>query len=110
MLIGTLSKYDDDDNDKEKKNNWFYKQNNNSARASRFLVHFFTVHCTTTNVKRPNVTFYGGRGHTTTNFFFSIWTGIKPLRIQLQEKSPTFDELSGSKERDKVWKNANSLF
>ena len=62
------------------------------------------------DVKRPNVTFYGERGHTTTNFPFSIWTGIKPLRIQLQEKSPTFDELSGSKERDKVWKNANSLF
>ena len=31
------------------------------------------------------------------NFPFSIWTWIKPLRIQLQEKSPTFDELSGSR-------------
>ena len=30
------------------KNNWFYEQNNSSARASRFLVHFFDVHCTTT--------------------------------------------------------------
>ena len=47
------------------------------------------------NTKPPNATFYGGRGHTTTNFPFSIWTWIKPLRIQLQEKSPTFDELSG---------------
>ena len=25
---------------------WFYEQNNSSARASRFLVHFFDVHCT----------------------------------------------------------------
>ena len=44
------------------------------------------------DVKPPNATFYGGRGHTTTNFPFSIWTWIKPLRIQLQEKSPTFDK------------------
>ena len=29
------------------KNNRFYDQNNSSARASRFLVHFFDVHCTT---------------------------------------------------------------
>ena len=36
----------------------------------------------------PNVTFYGGRGHTTTNFSFSMWTWMKPLRTQLQEKSP----------------------
>ena len=28
------------------KNNWFYEQNICSARASRFLVHFFHVHCT----------------------------------------------------------------
>ena len=30
------------------KNNWFYEQNNFSARASRFLAHFFDVYCTTT--------------------------------------------------------------
>ena len=30
------------------KNNRFNYQNNNSARASRFLIHFFDVHCTTT--------------------------------------------------------------
>ena len=27
---------------------WIYKENNSSARASRFLVHFFDVHWTTT--------------------------------------------------------------
>ena len=49
------------------------------------------------DMKPPNAMFYGGRGHTTTNFPFSIWTWIKPLRIQLKEKSPISDELSGSK-------------
>ena len=38
---------DDDDNNNFKKN-WFYEKNNCSARASRFLVHFFDVHCTIT--------------------------------------------------------------
>ena len=33
----------------------------------------------------------------TTNFPFSIWTWIKPLRLQLKEKSPTFYEFDGSK-------------
>ena len=32
-----------------------------------------------------------------TNFSSSFWTWIKSLRIQLQEKSPAFDILSGSK-------------
>ena len=36
------------------KNNWFYEQNNRSAHASRFLVHFFGVHCTTTICKTPD--------------------------------------------------------
>ena len=44
------------------------------------------------DMKPPNAMFYGGRGHTTTNFPFSIWTWIKPLRIELQEKSPISDE------------------
>ena len=38
------------------------------------------------DVKPPNLTFYGGRGHTTTNFRSSFWTWIKSLRIQHQEK------------------------
>ena len=36
------------------KNNWFYEQNNRSAHASRFLVHSFDVHCTTTICKTPD--------------------------------------------------------
>ena len=34
-------------------NNWFYEQNDCSARESRFLVHFFDVHCTTTTWNLP---------------------------------------------------------
>ena len=33
------------------------------------------------DVKPPNATFYGGRGHTKTNFPFSIWTWIKTIGI-----------------------------
>ena len=49
------------------------------------------------DVKPPNLTFYGGRWHTTTNFPSSFLTLIKSSRIQLQEKSPAVDILSGSK-------------
>ena len=34
-------------------NNWFYEQNDCSARESRFLAHFFDVHCTTTTWNLP---------------------------------------------------------
>ena len=46
------------------KNNRFNDQNNSSARASRFLVHFFRP-LPDYDVKPPNLTFYGGRGRTT---------------------------------------------
>ena len=51
-VIGSFSKYDDDDNDSVKLNNWFYEQDKYSA-ASRFLEHFFDVHCTTTTWNLP---------------------------------------------------------
>ena len=38
---------------RRQKSNCFYVQNNCSARASRFLVHFFDVHCTTTTWSLP---------------------------------------------------------
>ena len=48
--LGSLSNYDDeDDKDNVKKPLvLYYEQNNYCALASRFLVHFFDVHCTTT--------------------------------------------------------------
>ena len=42
LRAGTLS------NDDDKENNNVKKKKKNSARASRFLVHFFDVHCTAT--------------------------------------------------------------
>ena len=43
--IESLGNYDDN---YVKKKNRFYEQNKSSARASRFLVHFFDVYCTPT--------------------------------------------------------------
>ena len=48
------------------KKNWIYEKNNSSARASRFLEHFFDVHCT------PTATFRGGHEHTTMNFSLNL--------------------------------------
>ena len=45
--VGTKLNHNDDDDDNVKKN-WFYEQYNSSARASRYLVHFFDVHRTVT--------------------------------------------------------------
>ena len=45
--IGSLSNHDDSDKNVKRKNR-FYEQNKSSARASRFLVHFFDVYCTPT--------------------------------------------------------------
>ena len=46
--LGSLTNYDDDQNDNFKKQYRFNDQKNSSARALRFLAHFFDVHCTTT--------------------------------------------------------------
>ena len=49
-------------------------------------------------VKPPtHLIHYGGRGHTTTNFPSPFRTSIKSSRIHIQENSPAFDILSGSK-------------
>ena len=64
-LLGSLSNHDDDF---KKTNIRFNDQNNSSPHASRFLVHFFAR----LRRKPPNLTLYGGRGHTTTNFSLSF--------------------------------------
>ena len=97
VKIVSLSNYDDDDDDD------FKKKIGLMIKTTALHVH----HAFSTFLWRPlhdygvkpsNLTFYGGRGHTTTNFPSSFWTWIKSLRIQLQEKSPAFDILSGSKQ------------
>ena len=62
-------------------------QNNSSARASCFLAHFFDIYYTTTtwDLLRRRISLP----------LFLTW--IKSLRIQLQEKLPAIDILSGSK-------------
>ena len=47
------------------------------------------------DVKMPNFVFCGERKQATTKFYFSFWIGIGSLGIQLQEGSPTFDNVSG---------------
>ena len=79
-----------------KKNNRFNKQNNNVARASHLFVLYISLpflhHY---NVKMPNFAYYGEFIQVTTKFYFSIWTWIWSLGIQLQEGSRTFDKVSG---------------
>ena len=57
------------------------------------------------DVKLSNFTFFGGREHKTTSFFFFSWTLMQYFRIQLQKNLPTFDEMN-----DKVWSSETSLF
>ena len=69
--LGSLGKDDGDGNKKGKKaigSDW---QNNNSARASRFLyISLPSLH--DYDVELLNFTFYGGREHKTTIFFFFL--------------------------------------
>ena len=47
------------------------------------------------DVKMPDFAFYEVRKQATTTCYFSFWTWIWSLGIQLQEGSPTFDKVSG---------------
>ena len=95
--LGTLSDDDDDDNSNNVKKQLVLWAKQLLCTCITLFSAFLWRPLHDYDVKRPNATLYGGLGHTTTNFPFAIWTWIKPLRIQLHEKSPTFDELSGSK-------------
>ena len=76
-MLGTLSNYDDDDDD-----------DNNNVKKQLVLWPQQLCTCITLfstflwsplhdyDVKPANATFYGGRGHTTTDVPFSIWTWI----------------------------------
>ena len=56
-----------------------------------FLCPFLHDH----DVKIPTFAFYGVRKQATTKFCFSFCTWMWSLGIQLQEGSPTFDQVSG---------------
>ena len=97
LRLGTFSNNDDDDDDNNNvKKQLVYEKNNCSAGASRFLVHSFDVHCTTTT-NFPMRRFMEDVDILRQIFpsLFEHWTN--PLKIQLQEKSATFNESSGSK-------------
>ena len=96
ILIGSFSNYDDDHNDDFQKTIGLMIKTKLCTCITLFST-FLWRPPHDYDVKPPCLTFYGGRGHTTTNFPSSFWTWIKSLRIQLQEKSLAFDILSGSK-------------
>ena len=80
VRIGSLSDYDDDDNFKKQLVSWAKQQ---LCTCITLFSTFLWRPLYDYDVKPPNATFCGGRGHATTDFPFSIWTWIKPLRIQL---------------------------
>ena len=84
----------------------FDEENNNFVGAS----HFFAIFAL---LRRENGTFYGERKQETTTVYFSFWTWIWSLGIQLQEVSLTFEKVSGRVDRnnrDNDWKNAINFF
>ena len=73
VVIGSLSNDDGNGNEKGKKvigKDW---QNNYFARITLFL-YVSLPSLPNYDVKRPNFTFYGGKEHMTTIFFFFLWT------------------------------------
>ena len=97
-LLGSLRNHDDGENDNVKKKKILWAKQQLCTCITLFSTFLWRLlHAHDYDVKPANVTFYGGRKHTTTNFPFSFWNWIKSLGIQLQEKLPVFDKLSGCK-------------
>ena len=71
VAIRGSSNDDGDVNENGKKTIDLVWQNNNFARASHLFVHFFAF---TPRLRRkmPNFTFFAGREHKTTTFFFFL--------------------------------------
>ena len=94
LKIGTLRSNDADGNENVKQTVGLI------SKTTTLHVHhaFCTFLCPFLHdydVKMPNFAFYGGRKQATTKFYFSYCTWIWCLGIQLQEGSPTFDNVSG---------------
>ena len=70
-IIGSLSKDDGDGNESGKKAiGLVSKTTALLVQHAFFFCIFLCRPCTTHDVKLPNLTFYGGREHTTTTLFF----------------------------------------
>ena len=84
--IGSLSNYDDDHNDdfKKKKKLVLWAKQQLCTRITLFST-FLWRPLHDYDVKPPNLTFYGGRGHTTTNFplSFRTWINSRKSRLHL---------------------------
>ena len=92
------------------KSNKLNRQNNNNARAWRFFVHFFAVTARLRRENAYNFTSYGGRKQTTAKFSFSFWTWIGFLGIGSKTVHLLLTKYMSWSNRDRDWKNANSLF
>ena len=73
-MLGTLSNYDDDNNKNAKKQPVLWLQQLCTCITLFSTFRWRPLH--DYDVKPPNATFYGARGHTTTDVPFSIWTWI----------------------------------
>ena len=92
------------------KSNKLNRQNNNNARASRFFVHFFAVTARLRRENAYNFTSFGGRKQTTVKFSLSFWTWIGFLGIGSKTVHLLLTKYMSWSNRDRDWKNANSLF
>ena len=111
IISGTLNNYDDDDDDNNNvKNQLVLWPKQQLCTCITLFSTFLLRPLHDYDVKPSNATFCRGRGHTTTNFPFSIWTWIKPLRINSRKSSLNLMNWAVPNRRDKVWKEANSFF
>ena len=74
LKLGSLSKDDGDGNEKGKKATGLDWQNNNNLHVGSRLLYISLPSLHDYDVELLNFTFYGGREHKTTIFFFFLWT------------------------------------
>ena len=73
---------------------------NRPSLAKQQLCTCITLFCTflcrrcTARTWNCLMTFFWGREHKTTTFYFLAWTLMQSIRIQLQKRLPTFDEMN----------------
>ena len=94
LTLGTLRSNDADGNENVKKTIGLISKTTTLHVHHAFCT-FLCLFLHDYDVKMPNFAFYGGRKQATTKFYFSYCTWIWCLGIQLQEGSPTFDNVSG---------------